>query len=39
MKGESAEVANWTVYNQEFKVIEIRLVIKDGLPSSMLNEL
>ena len=39
MKGESAEAANWTVRNQEFTVSENRLVIKDGLPSSMQDDL
>ena len=38
-KGESAEADNWTVHNQESTVIEIWRVIKDGLPSSMKNEL
>ena len=39
MKGKSAEADNWNVQNQEFTVSEIRLAIKDGLPSSMHDEL
>ena len=39
MKCESAEAANWTVLNQEFTASEIPLAIKDGLPSSMPDEL
>ena len=33
MKSESAEVANWTIRNQEFTASEVRLEIKDVLPS------
>ena len=39
MKGKSTEASTWTACNQEFTVSEIRLVIKDGLPSSMRDEL
>ena len=39
IKGESAETANWTVRNQEFTASEIRLATKDGIPSSMQDEL
>ena len=39
MKGESDEAANWNVLNQEFTVSEIRLAIKDVIPSSMQDEL
>ena len=39
MKGERAMSANWTVWNQELTVSEICLAIKDGLPSSMQDEL
>ena len=39
MKGVSADGANWTIRNQEFKVSEISLVIKDRLPSSKQDEL
>ena len=39
MKGESSKVDNSTVRNQEFTVSGIRLAIKDGLPSSMQDEL
>ena len=38
-KGESADAANWIVHNQEFNVIEIRLEIKDRLPSYIQDEL
>ena len=39
MKGESDEAANLTVRNQSFAASEIRLTIKDGIPSSMQDEL
>ena len=39
MKGVSAEADNWTVHDQEFTVSKIILAIKDGLPSSMQEEL
>ena len=39
MKGESYEAANWKFCNQAFTVSEIRVTIKDGLPSYMQDEL
>ena len=39
MKDESAEAPYWTVRNHEFTVSKIKLLIKDGLPSSMQDEL
>ena len=39
MKGESVKSDNWTVFNQEFTASEVRPSIKDGLPSSMQDEL
>ena len=39
MKGKSADAANLTVRNQEFTDSELRLAIKDRLPSSMQDEL
>ena len=39
MKGKSADAANLTVHNQEFTDSELRLAIKDRLPSSMQDEL
>ena len=39
MKGESAEADIWTVRNQEYTTSEVRLVIKDGIPSSMQDDL
>ena len=39
MRSVSSDSANWTVCNQEFRVSEIRLTIKDGIPSSMQDEL
>ena len=35
----SYEAANWKVRDQEFTVSEISVVIKDGIPSSMQDEL
>ena len=39
MKGVSAETANWNIRNQEFTVSEIRVAIKDIIPSSLKDEL
>ena len=39
MKDKISEADNWTVRNQEFTASEIRVEIKDGLPSSMQDEL
>ena len=39
MKGDSADATNWTVRNQEFTASEIRLEIKDRLPSYTHDEL
>ena len=39
VKVKSSEAANWTVRNQEFIAVEVRLAIKDGLPKSMQDEL
>ena len=39
MKGDSTDVSNWTVHNQEFMFSKIWLGIKDRLPSSMKDEL
>ena len=39
MKGKRIEEANWTFHNQELTVSEIRLAIKDGIPSYMHYEL
>ena len=39
LKGESYEAANWKVCNQEFTVSEISVAIKDGLSTSMQDEL
>ena len=35
MKGGDYEAANWKAPNKEFSVDDIRVDIKDGLPSSM----
>ena len=39
MKGKSFEAYNWKVGDKELYVHEIRVVIKNGLPSSMQDEL
>ena len=39
MKGKSFESANWKVRNRELSVHEIRVLVKDGPPSSMQDEL
>ena len=39
MKGEGDEADNWTVHNQEFTASDIRLAVKDRLPSYMQDEL
>ena len=39
MNIESAEADNCTVHNYEFTVSQIWLAIKDGLPSSMQDEM
>ena len=39
MKGESYKSANWKFCDQELSVIDIRVAIKGGLPSSINNEL
>ena len=35
IKGKRYESDQWDVYNKEFSENDIRVVIKDGLPSSM----
>ena len=39
IKGDRYEASNWKVRDQEFTISEIRVAIKDGLPSSMQDEL
>ena len=39
MKVGSAVANNWTVRNHKFTASEVRIAIKDGLPSSMQDEL
>ena len=39
MKGNGYEADNWKVHDKEFSVHDIRVAIKDGLPSSMHDEL
>ena len=39
MKSKIYEADNWKVRDQEFTVSEIRVAIKDGLPTSMQDEL
>ena len=39
MKGESYESDNWKVRDQELTVREIGVAFKDGLPTSMQDEL
>ena len=39
MKGKSFEADNWKVRDNEFSVHDIRSAVKDGLPSSMQDDL
>ena len=39
MKGESAIESNWSVRNKEFRISDLQLAIKDGLPKFMRDEL